>query len=72
MGMVTSGRVAAVPLKRAGKDRAVYWSGRLEAIWMAVEVPVLLGKSVRCATRDAECGGAPRADRVVNLEALSR
>jgi hypothetical protein len=61
-----------VPLKRAGNDREVYWSGRLEAIRMAVEVPVLLGKSVQRTTRDVECGGAPHLDRVVGLEAASR
>jgi len=29
----------------AGKDREVYWSGRDQAIRMATEVPVLLGKT---------------------------
>jgi hypothetical protein len=29
----------------ADKDREVYWSGRAQAIRMAAEVPVLLGKT---------------------------
>jgi hypothetical protein len=30
----------------ADKDREVYWSGRAQAIRMAAEVPVLLGKTL--------------------------
>jgi hypothetical protein len=43
--MMTSGKNGKTGLRGADKDREVYWRGRAQAIRMATEVPVLLGKT---------------------------